>query len=71
AGSHATRAASVEQALAGAALDAATLDAACATAADGLDLMNDTYASGEYRAHLTRVLTKRALQQAAEVARGR
>ncbi|HEX6799269.1 MAG TPA: xanthine dehydrogenase family protein subunit M [Ktedonobacterales bacterium] len=71
AGTHAARATSVEQALAGKPLDAAALEAACATAADGLELMSDTYASDEYRAHLTRVLTKRAVQQAAETAKSR
>ncbi|WIG57902.1 MAG: Aerobic carbon monoxide dehydrogenase (quinone), medium chain [Ktedonobacterales bacterium] len=68
AGTHATRAAGVEQALTGKRLDDATLTAACANAADGLDLMSDPYASGEYRAHLTRVLAKRALAQAAATA---
>ena len=71
AGSHATHAASTEQALLGKPPNDATLTAACASAADGLDLMGDTYASKDYRAHLTRVLAKRALQQAAEVARSR
>jgi carbon-monoxide dehydrogenase medium subunit len=69
ASTHAVRRPSVESALAGRQLDDAALTAACTTAADGLDLMSDAYASGEYRGHLTRVLTKRALQQAAEVAR--
>jgi carbon-monoxide dehydrogenase medium subunit len=65
AGAHAARARGVEQALAGKTLDEAALDAACASAADGLDLMSDTYASDEFRAHLTRVLAKRALAEAA------
>ena len=68
AGTHATRATGVEQALAGKRLDDATLTAASANAADSLDLMSDPYASGEYRAHLTRVLAKRALAQAAATA---
>jgi len=70
AGSHAVRAASVEQALAGQPLDAATVDAACASAANGLELMNDSYASSAFRAHLTRTLAKRAVLQAAQAARG-
>ena len=70
AGSHAVRAASVEQALAGRPLDAATVEAACASAANGLDLLSDPYASAEFRAHLTRTLAKRAVLQAAQAARG-
>ncbi|MGO8948702.1 MAG: FAD binding domain-containing protein [Ktedonobacterales bacterium] len=69
AGTHAVRAGSVEQALAGKTLDQATLEAACNSAPDGLDLMSDSYASAEFRAHLTRVLARRALAQAAERAR--
>lgn len=69
AGTHAARAASVEQALAGRALDDASLSAASAHATDGLDLMSDTYASDEFRGHLTRVLTRRALAAAAAAAR--
>ncbi|MEO7000183.1 MAG: xanthine dehydrogenase family protein subunit M [Ktedonobacterales bacterium] len=70
AGSHATRAESVEQALAGRPLDAASVEAACATAANGLDLLSDPYASAEFRAHLTRTLAKRAILQAAQAAHG-
>jgi carbon-monoxide dehydrogenase medium subunit len=69
AASHATRVAGVEGALAGKPLDEATVTAACATAADGLDLLSDSYASSEYRAHLARVLAKRAVLHAAAVAR--
>lgn len=71
AGTHAARASGVEQALAGKALDAATIGAASASAADGLELLGDTYASKDYRAHLARVLTKRALTEAAQTARNR
>lgn len=70
AASHATRLASVEQALVGRPLNDAAVTSACATAADGLDLLSDTYASAEYRTHLTRVLTKRAVLQAAAAALG-
>jgi carbon-monoxide dehydrogenase medium subunit len=67
---HAVRAAGVEQALAGKPLTEQTMAEAASHAADGLDLMSDSYASSEYRAHLTRVLTRRALATAAERARG-
>lgn len=69
AGSHATRATSTEQALAGKPLDAQSVAAACANAADGVDLMGDTYASSDYRAHLVQVLAQRAILQAAQNAR--
>ncbi len=69
AGSHATRAIAVEQALTGQSLDDATLAQASARAADGLDLMSDPYATADFRAHLTRVMTRRALTQAADAAR--
>lgn len=69
AGSHAVRATAVEQALAGKPF-AATVAEASAHAATGLDLLHDTYASADYRAHLTRVLTLRALNDAASKARG-
>src|SRR5262245_26242040 len=71
AGTHAARATSVEQALSGRMLDDATLSAAAATAANGLELLSDSYASADYRAHLARVLTKRALAWAAARAQGR
>lgn len=69
AGSHATRAAGVEQALAGKPITDATLAEATAHAADGLDLMSDSYASDEYRAHLVVVMARRALAEAAARAR--
>ena len=67
AGTHAIRAAGVEQELAGKPLAQAT-EAASARAAEGLDLLNDYYASADYRAHLARVLTLRALNQAVQAA---
>jgi carbon-monoxide dehydrogenase medium subunit len=70
AGAHATRAARVEQTLAGKPLTTETLAEAASHAAEGLDLMSDSYASADYRAHLTRVLTRRALATAADRARG-
>jgi len=69
AGSHAIRATAVEQALAGKPF-AATVAEASAHAATGLDLLSDAYASADYRAHLTRVLTLRALNDAEAKARG-
>jgi carbon-monoxide dehydrogenase medium subunit len=71
AGSHAARAAAVEQALTGKPLDAATLAAATASAAQGLELMSDSYASADYRAHLAGVLARRALATAADRARSK
>ena len=70
AGSHAIRASRAEQELMGKPMSAQTIDAACAFAADGLDLMNDAYASSEFRAHLTRTLARRAIAHASEMARG-
>lgn len=69
AGASAARAAAVEQALRGRALDDATVSSAASQAANGLDLLSDPYASKDYRAHLTQVLTKRAIAQAADAAR--
>lgn len=66
AGTHAIRATGVEQELAGKPL--AQASEASARAAEGLDLLNDYYASTDYRAHLARVLTLRALNQAAQAA---
>jgi aerobic carbon-monoxide dehydrogenase medium subunit len=70
AGTHAARAHGVEQALVGRALDPSSVEAACNTAPAGLDLLGDTYASADFRAHLTRVLARRAILEAAGRARG-
>jgi carbon-monoxide dehydrogenase medium subunit len=62
----ATRATAAEQALAGKAASADAIAQAAAVATDGLGELNgDVYASAEYRAHLVRVLTRRALTRAA------
>jgi carbon-monoxide dehydrogenase medium subunit len=70
AGSKAVRARGVEAALAGRALDAAAIAAAAQKAADGLDINADLQGSAEYKAHLTRVYARRALEQAVERAKG-
>jgi carbon-monoxide dehydrogenase medium subunit len=59
------RAAGVESALKGKALDEKTLGAAASHAADGAQLNSDLFASGEYRKHLAQVYTRRALETAA------
>jgi carbon-monoxide dehydrogenase medium subunit len=64
AGSQAVRASAVEDALRGKTVDDAALNAAVEHATDGLDLMGDIHASEDYRGHLTRVYTRRALKKA-------
>jgi carbon-monoxide dehydrogenase medium subunit len=59
------RAAKVESALKGNALDAKTLSAAAGHAADGVDVNSDLYASAEYRKQLATVYTRRAIEMAA------
>jgi carbon-monoxide dehydrogenase medium subunit len=70
AGEHAMRATGVEQALVGKPLNEAAISQAAASAAHGLDLLSDSYASADFRAHLAQVYTQRALATAAERARG-
>jgi carbon-monoxide dehydrogenase medium subunit len=69
-GSHAVRAKGVEAALTGHTLDAATIQAASQKAADGIEINADLQGSVEYKAHLTRVYTRRALEKAVERAKG-
>jgi carbon-monoxide dehydrogenase medium subunit len=69
AGAQPVRATAVEEALRGKAPDDAALAAAAEHAAEGLQLMSDIHASEDYRAHLTRVFTRRALKRAVERAR--
>ena len=64
-GAKATRAKGVEAALAGKPLDAATIQAAAAKAADGIEMSADLQGSVEYKQHLTRVYARRALEAAA------
>jgi aerobic carbon-monoxide dehydrogenase medium subunit len=61
------RASAVEQALYGAAATGQTLASAAAHAAEGTSPGSDTTASAEYRTHVARVLTRRALATAAGV----
>jgi carbon-monoxide dehydrogenase medium subunit len=60
----AKRATATEAALQGKKLDTATIAAAAAQAADGMDCLSDIHASAEYRAHLVTVMTQRAIQAA-------
>ena len=69
-GSHASRAKGVEAALIGKALDAATIAAAAQKAAEGIEINADLQGSVEYKAHLTRVYARRALEKAVERAKG-
>ena len=64
-GDSAFRAAGVEAALVGVALDDATqLDAACRDAAAGFDVRSDPFASSEYRAAMADVFVRRAVAAA-------
>lgn len=64
-GAKATRAKGVEAALRGKALDATSIAAAAQKAADGIAMTADLQGSEEYKAHLTRVYARRALEAAA------
>jgi carbon-monoxide dehydrogenase medium subunit len=64
-GSTPLRAGATEAALRGGALDASTIASAAEQAADGTDPPGDLNATPEYKRHLTRVLTRRALEEAA------
>lgn len=68
-GPKATRAKGVEAALAGKALDAQAIGAAAEKAADGISFSADLQGSVEYKQHLTRVYTRRALEAAASRAK--
>ena len=58
------RATAVEDQLKGKALSADNITAAAAGVADGVDALDDIHASGEFRAHLARLNTARAIQDA-------
>ncbi len=64
------RAKAVEERLRGRAPDAGALAEAAEAAADGVEVNADVFASMDYRVHLARVFTRRALQAAAERAAG-
>lgn len=63
-GPKAFRATRVERELEGKHTDAAVVRAAASHAAEGVEPLSDAYASGEYRAELARVHTRRALERA-------
>jgi carbon-monoxide dehydrogenase medium subunit len=63
-GAKAFRARSVEAALVGKAPDTATIMAATAHAADGVDPLSDIHAGADFRAELARVYTRRTLEKA-------
>lgn len=63
-GVKAYRATAVEAALAGTNLDDNVLATAVASVCDGIDPNTDLYASGEYRCHLAKIHTRRAIQAA-------
>lgn len=58
------RSAGAERALEGCVIDADAVRLAVEHAADGIDVMGDTYAPVEYRRHLIGVVTGRAIQRA-------
>jgi carbon-monoxide dehydrogenase medium subunit len=68
-GDHAVRATAVEDALRGQQPTDEAIAAAAAQAAEGIDPLSDIHASAEYRADLTRVFARRALQSARDRAR--
>ena len=66
-GSTPLRASAVESALRGQRLDAQSIASAAEQAAEGTDPPGDLNATPDYKRHLARVLTRRALEQAAGV----
>jgi len=64
-GSTPLRATATEEALRGQALDASSIAAAAEHAAEGTDPPGDLNATPDYKRHLARVLTRRALEAAA------
>ena len=58
------RATAVEDSLRGKSLTSANIAAAADKADEGIETLNDIHASAEFRAHLTRVNTRRALERA-------
>jgi aerobic carbon-monoxide dehydrogenase medium subunit len=70
AGTKAVRAKGVEAGVTGKALDATTIEAAAAKAAEGVDVQADLQGSVEYKSHLVRVYARRALEAALRKAKG-
>jgi carbon-monoxide dehydrogenase medium subunit len=70
AGPMAVRASGTESALTGQAPTADNVKAAAQKASDGMTFLGDIHAGDEYRAHLTRVFTERAINKAVERAKG-
>jgi aerobic carbon-monoxide dehydrogenase medium subunit len=66
-GSTALRAAAAEEALRGQPLDAGTVERAAEQAAEGTEPVGDLNATPDYKRHLARVLTRRALKEAANL----
>src|SRR5262249_62369849 len=66
-GSTPLRATAAENALRGQGLDAQSIASAAEQAAEGTDPPGDLNATPDYKRHLARVLTRRALEQAAGV----
>lgn len=64
------RALGVEARLRGKRLETAVIERAAAEVTQGVDPFADIHASGEFRAHLGRLYTARAIQEAAKNARG-
>jgi aerobic carbon-monoxide dehydrogenase medium subunit len=60
------RASMTERALQGQATTAEAVAQAAERATEGVEALSDIHASAEYRLHLTRVYTRRALQRAIE-----
>jgi len=69
-GPKAYRPTAVEQTLVGVAPEDEAVKAAVQTVADGIDVQGDIHASPEYRPHLARVITRRAVLLAAQRASG-
>jgi carbon-monoxide dehydrogenase medium subunit len=69
-GPKAYRPTAVEEALVGKPAEEEAVRSAVQTVADGIDVQGDIHASPEYRAHLARVLTRRAVLEAAGRAKG-
>ena len=66
-GATALRATAAENALRGGQLDDGAIDAAAQQAAEGTDPPGDLNATPDYKRHLARVLTRRALQEAVSI----